>query len=321
MRLLGIPTVAMKVTTSVLGLACLAAVTLCAVSSHAQDARSQLPTRNRVPAASSTDMSAANALAKQLRQKGATPLPTETCSYQFTTGSGNTYLQFCVTVNGNIIEFNSPQGVEQLSPQGMPAFEGYSICDATAGVAYYDYAYGDSGNWGAPVLNSHTATSVKITRTTSDGLWTLIQTITMVPGPPANAKMTMAVKNNSAITRGVELVRYANALPDNSGNTGDPVENYDGTLNGAFGWLGENGTANGGPYGLLLQEEGVPSPTTVFYNREGFAINTSAGPDPCNSAANWIGPITNNEGSLVYWYDFTLKKAQTVTVNEEYLSY
>jgi len=56
------------------------------------------------------------------------------------------------------------------------AGEGYGVCDNTGAVAYFDYAdYGDSGNWGAPTLVSQTATSVKIARTTSDGVWTLTQ--------------------------------------------------------------------------------------------------------------------------------------------------
>ncbi len=321
MRRRTIAKVVMKFNTSILALPCLAALTVCAAPSHAQDLAKQLPTKSHVSAAAGADMSAANELATKLRQGGAVPLATETCSYQFTSGSGNTYLQFCSTVNGNIVQFTNPAGVEQLTPQGAAPLEGYGICDATEGVEYYDYAYIDSGNWNATTLVSHSSTSVKFERTTSDGLWTLTQTITQESGNRPAAQIAMAIKNNSGITKTAELVRYANAIPDNSGSTGVYVENYDGTLNSAFGWLGENGTANGGPYGLMLEAYGNPTPTSVSYAREGFAIDTFDGPDPCNSGANWVGLITNNDGSLVYWYALTLAKDKTATVTERYTAY
>jgi len=303
--------------TSIHALACLAALTLFTVPSHAQDQALQLPTWAHHSGAASADVLAANELAAKQKANVVNPLSTETCSYQFTSGSGKTYLQFCVTVNGNIVEFQSPAGVEQLSPQASNAYEGYGFC--SAGTGYFDYANADSGNWDAPVLISHTTTAVTIARTTSDGLWTLTQTITSIPGTSPYAKVNMALKNNSGIAQGVVLVRFANAVPDNSGNTHNYVENYDGTNNSAFGWLGQNGTADGGPYGLMLQALGNPS--TASFSREGFAIDTLSGPDPCNAAANWKGLITSGMGSLVYWYDFSVKPLQTVTVNERYMSY
>jgi len=303
---------------SKVALACLAALMLLTGSSSAQDQALQLPTSRLSPRPVTADVLTANELTAQ-QKATVSPLATESCSYQYTSGSGSTYLQFCVSANGNIVEFQSPAGVEQISPQGSPAYEGYGICDDT--TSYYDYAYGDSGNWNAPVRVSFSTTAVKIARTTSDGLWTLTQTFTSIPGTNPYAKVTMALKNNSGIAKWAQLVRFANAVPDSSGNTGHYVENYDGTLNSAFGWLGENGSADGGPHGLLLQAMGNPAPGTVSVNREGFAINTLQGPDPCHPGANWIGQITSSVGSLVYWYGIPLNKFQTVTVTEKYVSY
>ncbi len=43
---------------------------------------------------------------------------TTNCAYNFTTGSGNTYLNYCVTVNGNIaIRKLNAQLLEQLRQQ------------------------------------------------------------------------------------------------------------------------------------------------------------------------------------------------------------
>src|ERR1700733_2753367 len=72
----------------------------------------------------------------------------------FTSGSGQTFLKFCVTVNGNITQLQSPAGYEHIREGRYQ--EGYAICDfgTTSGVEtkYFDYADGgDSGNWQAPV--------------------------------------------------------------------------------------------------------------------------------------------------------------------------
>jgi hypothetical protein len=249
---------------------------------------------------------------KPKTQSNITSDATDACSYTFTTGSGYTYLQFCVTVNGNITEFQSPVDVEQLSPGGSNAFEGYGICDITNGnTAYWDYAgNGDSGNWNPPTTLSQSATSVKIERSTSDGAWTLTMTFTMVPGAIPYAKITTELKNTSGETRKVLLLRYANAVP----NTAPPfAENYGGTYESAWGW--------GAGYGLMLQDVGLPA--SVFaWDRTAFAINTLDGPAPCNSEANYVADIVDGVGSVVNQITFTgLVKNQAVTINQRYMQF
>jgi hypothetical protein len=54
-------------------------------------------------------------------------------------------MEFCVSVNGNVISFQSPAGIEYLDLGTLA--EGYGICDFTSGTSYYDYSdYGISGN-------------------------------------------------------------------------------------------------------------------------------------------------------------------------------
>ncbi len=128
--------------------------------------------------------------AAQKKTATLSPDATETCTYKFTSGTGITYLQFCVSVNGNIVEFQNPSGVEQFSPNGSAPYEGYGICDITnSDTQYYDYAYTDSGNWNASTKVTSTATSVKIERTTSDGAWTLTQTITSARAPTPTPRL------------------------------------------------------------------------------------------------------------------------------------
>lgn len=260
---------------------------------------------------------------EQGKSSAVSPAATNTCAYTFTSGSGQTYLQFCVTVNGNITEFQSPVGVEQIR-QGAYS-EGYQICDGTTGIAYYDYADGGAtANWNAPVTLSSSSTSVKIQRTTSDGAWTLTQTFTKVGGTNPYAKITMALKNNSAETKFVELARYADSDPDHgdSAHGGDGfLQDLDGTLDSAWGYIGIGNTSGNNAYGLMLQIVGNPSPTSVPYGREGFAQNVSSGPPACSIFSHYASPITNTDGSIVYFYDFDLVHGQTVTVNERYMSF
>ena len=131
------------------------------------------------------------------------------CAYNFQSGANNTYLSFCVTNTGTIPQIETPQGFTQL----LETVEGYGICNESPIVAYYDWqGMGDSGNWNAPILVSHNATSVKIRRTTSDGVWTLTQTFTLVPATPA-IKVAMALKNNTAAARTAYVVRHARFYP------------------------------------------------------------------------------------------------------------
>lgn len=267
--------------------------------------------------------SSADTLAVQ-KSPGSLPQATQACSYSYTIGTSaipNDYLNYCITVNGNFANFQSPYGVELLDQDG--AYEGYGICDDSNGNQYYDYAHTDSGNWDAPVLVTHTATEVKITRTTSDGAWTLTQTISREVGPPPYAKITMALKNNSGVTKAVFLERFAEFAPDQAAATSNWQENYDGSQNSAWGYIPTtpNYSTTSGPYGMMLQNIGLPTPTSVPYDYAGFVTENAAGPAPCDPGANNVGTLTNSDGAGVMVYVFDLNKEQTVTVNSRYMPF
>jgi len=232
------------------------------------------------------------------------PFATSTCSFTFTSGAKNTFLKFCVTVNGNITQIQTPAGQEHIAIGSFG--EGYGICDASADVAYFDYAdFGDSGNWGPSTVVSHNATSVKIVRSTADGIWTLTQTITQVAGT-SSIKVVMALKNNTAIAKTAFLVRYADVDADGVFNN-----NFDATQNSAFGW---NSDATLNPFGLMLQNVGTPA-----FTFDGFEQNTSLGPPPCNPFANFVGgPLTAVDGSIAMFYSIPMPKAATKTVTLSY---
>ena len=117
------------------------------------------------------------------------PDATQTCQSTFTSGSVSTLLKFCVTVNGNITQLESPQNIEFISHGGFA--EGYGVCDSTAGKAYFDYATNDTGNWNAPVRTQPGGANtfpLKIVRTTADGIWTLTQNFSRNPGERATRR-------------------------------------------------------------------------------------------------------------------------------------
>jgi len=231
---------------------------------------------------------------------------TSACSYNFTSGTNNTFLKYCVTVNGNIPQLMTPFNREHIAVGS--AGEGYGVCDNTGAVAYFDYAdYGDSGNWGAPTLVSQTATSVKIARTTGDGVWTLTQTITQAASTQS-VRVIMALKNNTAAPRSFFLMRFADV--DVSGGASN---NFDATANSAFGW---NSAFSSTPdYGLMVQNVGNP---VGLANTIPFVQKVAFPPNPCVPGAQLAaGPVTAIDGSLLMDYEGTVpqKGTRTVTMN------
>jgi hypothetical protein len=235
------------------------------------------------------------------------PAITTACSFTFTSGINNNSLEYCVTANGNISEFQTPIGHPLVSVEDRS--EGYAICDLTniGRVPYSDFGgFGDTGNWNSPVVLSRSATSVKIARTTSDGIWTLTQTITQMAGT-ASAKILMSLKNNTGVARQAFLVRWADVDAD-----GVLSNNFDGTNSSAFGWnstFAESPT----PVGLLLQNLG----TLQGIGSEAFGQNTFDPPDPCNPEFA-PAPVVNVDGSVVLLYGMGIPKNSSKSVTMTY---
>jgi hypothetical protein len=264
------------------------------------------------------DVNAALRQQKQdfLKTLSPTPDATTVCSFTFTSGANNNSLEYCVTANGNVSEFQTPIGHTLVSAEDRA--EGYGICDVTNGdpqgngrVAYIDFAeFGDSGNWNPPVVLSHNGTTVKIARTTIDGIWTLTQTFTQ-EASTASVKIGMTLKNNTAIQREAFLVRYADVDAD-----GFFQNNFDGTFSNAFGWNSISSEA-ASPVGLLLQNLGTLDPTQI--GSEGFAQDTFLPPPACNPGANFVpAPLVGIDGSVVLIYDMHVPQKKSLSVTLGY---
>jgi len=224
---------------------------------------------------------------------------TSTCTFTFESGADSTFLKFCVSTNGNMIQVEVPAGHTHF----LLSAEGYGLCNETPATAYWDCAdNGESGNWGAASVISQTASSVKIARTTGDGIWTLTQTFTLDPKTPA-VKIVMALKNNTATPRVAYLVRWGDIDPDSEVHA-----SFGATRNAAAAWKFSTWG-----YGLMMQN----ARTSQFAFTNGYARLGEDGPNPCDFAAQASEHIiAGGHGSLVLAYVDTVaaKKTRTATM-------
>jgi hypothetical protein len=261
----------------------------------------QLP----IAAAPESESEQAAALSKKNSVDAAarSPLADPGCSFLFTSGANNTFLSYCLTTNGNITQLITPAGHFQI----VNPVEGYGICDGFTGTEYFDYAFEDSLNWGPTTSSRPSATSMKFVRTTSDGAWTLTQTITQVASS-SSIKVAMTLKNNTADSRPVVLLRYADVDVD-----GVLANNFDGTLNSAMAWNTFFSGAH--PFGLALQNVGTPP----FVDYNGFAQTIPGIVHPCNTFANASRTVAVGiDGSLVMNYSGVMPKKASRTFTMSY---
>ena len=284
------------------------ALAVCSLSFAADSATVNAP--KQAAAASAQNLAAQAAL------RG--PFATQTCSFTFTSGANDTFLQYCVTANGNITQFETPQGHEHIRVGGFA--EGYGICDATAGlptVQYFDYAdFGDSLNWLPATVATQSPTVVKIVRSTADGIWTLTQTITQVAGTSPSVKVAMSLKNNTVADRHAVLIRYADVDAD-----GTFTNALGATANSAFAW-NPSATPNiglRGNFGVTLLGDAIPQPHAAGdRGPQAFTQNTPIGPAPCSVTFNFVPNLdAADDGSVVTFYELDVPKkaARTVTVH------
>jgi hypothetical protein len=235
---------------------------------------------------------------------------TSDCQSTFTSGSGPNFLEWCVTQNGNITEFQSPQGVEHIREGAIS--EGYGICDLDSLNRYTDYAdLGDSGNWLDPVrtqphgLNTFPLT---ITRTTSDGIFTLTQNFSQNTGERI-VKVSMTIKNQTAVPRDFELVRFADIDANNANFATSFVNTFDFDRESAWGY---NPGFN--DFGLML----ATAPVSSAFGDFAVVQNTPNGIDPCGPVDQLATTPFVGDGSVAVDWNGTLGPHKSATFTGEY---
>jgi len=250
------------------------------------------------------------ALAQEGKQADSVQTPgpdhTTACEFFFSSGSGPNLTKFCVTENGNIPQF-SVGGNEMID--FFQIGEGYGICDNLTVVGYYDYAYTDSGNW-QPSTATQNGTVVTVTRKTTDGIWQLKQTITNVPATassPGSAKIAMALKNLSGLSRNVSIMRFADVDADDHSEP----NNFDYTSQTALA-LDPEGPFAG--HGLSLTNNTFNSAIA----QTAFTLSTFEGPDPCNSGANRAPQPFAGDGSVIMFWEYVAGANKSATLTSTY---
>jgi len=207
-------------------------------------------------------------------------LGTTTCSSTYSSGFEDSFFQWCVTANGNIAQFASPN--EDIRAGAI--LEGYQICDVTPNVGYFDYASTDSGNWKAASLiqpNGVNTFPITVKRTTSDNHFILTQKFTQ---DVANRTVTvsMTIKNNTTAQHNVLVYRFAD-LDIN----GTFTNTFDNGVDSAWGY-------SPGTFGLQLALQ-----TVDFGNAaKKYNLATGGALKACASPADPDGPVT--EDGAVY---------------------
>jgi hypothetical protein len=245
----------------------------------------------------------AQARTQQEAADPAAPSKDTSCAYSYSSGSPGSFTSYCLTGNGNIVQFASPSDFEFIK-FGIVS-EGYGFCDFTPAtpVPYFDYAHADSGNWGPTTVTTPSATSKRFVRMTSDGIWQLTQTITQIKATNStvgSVKIVMVLKNLTGTDRVVYLIRYADV---DAGST--PIENtFISGINSAYG-MGQQVS-----YGLGLTTNTLTFPHTAFTQNE------FDGPAPCSVFTNLNGQPFTGDGSIGHLFAIEVPPgaARNVTV-------
>jgi len=235
------------------------------------------------------------------------PLEAQGCPHLFTANSqtSSSYIQYCVTDNGNIISITTPFNRPQIA---TPGTEGYGLCQESPVAEYHDYFSDTSPNWDPAQILSSSSSSIKISRTTVDGNWTLVQTISKVAAT-GSIKLLMALTNNQSVDRVAYLLRSTDTFFSSSSSVSGAA------LNNAWTWdtIPDPAYAN---YGLQL----FNAAKSPFGYRHGFVrTRSSYGPNACDFAAGAYtsGILQATPASILYVYvgPVPAHGTRTVTLN------
>jgi hypothetical protein len=139
------------------------------------------------------------------------------CFSTHTSGTGTTFMKICLSVDGNLVNFESPAGFKHLEAGDFG--EGYAVC-SSAGTHGYDAGFAEGGFGPAIVMqpNGPNTFPLTIIRDTLDGIFRLQQQFSR-DTTEKDVTITMTLTNLSAIARSsVHLTRYFDGDIDNSVN-------------------------------------------------------------------------------------------------------
>ena len=229
----------------------------------------------------------------------------------FSSGTGKTFLKICITDNGNISWFESPQGYVHLQQR-----EGYTVCSGTnPSVVVHGFdANVASDGWDVSTVsqpNGAATFPLIITRKSLDGVIQLKQTFTRNNGE-RGIDVKMDVKNRSPTSLPyVWLNRYFDADVDSTS-----INNWDRTSDSVWGKDPADWTR-----GLMLTAEGSNSMSTwpSLSSYSSWDPNNVAGPQYARqcSSSGW-GTMTGDMVGTMQALLTGLAVGQTKTVTLRY---
>jgi len=238
--------------------------------------------------------------------------PIKGCKSTYKSGTGPSFVQFCVTANGNVTLLQSPAGTAHFVMNDRA--EGYGFCDLNRLESYFDYsAGGDSANWDAPVItqpNGPNTFPLEIARTTSDGAFTLTQSFSL-GSTDRSADVSMSLTNNTGVGKKIYLLRFGHAVAN---ATAAAANYYDLSSASGSAWTYDRLGS-----GVMLSA----LPTTVKHL--GLIFATDGGPDPCNFLTTVVDPVAHPElfpvqgnASVGTVHSFSIPAGKSVTVSVGY---
>lgn len=195
---------------------------------------------------------------------------------------------FCVTQNGNIEQFFFPAGQSQIFT------DGYGMCDITTSTtSYYDDGDQESGNWLNSTIsqpNGPNTFPLTITRTTSDGIWTIKQAFSRNTAD-SYVKIVMTWTNNTGIGRFAFFTRYVDIDANDFG--GDNF--FDGSTDSGWGYSPASATLS---HGLTVRSN--PSANNVIGFITDYSILQGGNHDPCRFIPNTT-PKQGDQAVMYFW--------------------
>jgi choice-of-anchor C domain-containing protein len=215
---------------------------------------------------------------------------TPDCAYSFSSGSGASLVQYCVSAKGTLQRLESPAGQEHIAVGQI--WEGFIVCSGNT-LQGWDLGASEDGFGPATLVKRQTTTGVTLRRLSPQ--YQLEQAFAL-DKDETDVTVTMTLTNISGIT--IPDVRIARAYdPDPNNDAGDDLE-----VKSASGvWASDVDAVT-----LTGLARGVPLET---------AVDTGVGPS-C-SPVGAAGPIVTGDSSLatlVYHVGDMLAKSKKTVV-------
>lgn len=202
------------------------------------------------------------------------------CTYPFTKGSGASFVKYCVSERGTIVNFEAPLGKEHIGNGDV--WEGFVVCSGTTAHAW-DLTTDESGFGPATVLSGPSASGITLRRVSPQ--YQLDQQFAL-DTKEKDVTVTMTLTNISPAT--IADVRLSRAYDPDVDGDGNDVEAT--SLRGVWA-SGSNAVSLTGTAWTFTTDTAVDTITTA-------ACSPASGPTPATTGDASLANLTYRLGNL-----------------------